>query len=516
MLKKTVFADDHRPVALVIGSGFGGLAAAIRLAHHGYQVRVIEKLDAPGGRASVFKKDGFTFDAGPTIITAPFLLEELWDLCGEKFSDDVDLRLMDPFYRIRFDDGTHFDYTGNLTQMRQEVAKFASEDLVGFDQFLQEAEKCYKLGFEDLSSVAFDSLKDLLAAIPAMIRMKAWESIHTLVARYFKNPKLRQVMSFHPLLIGGNPFSVTAVYALINSLERRHGVFSAMGGTGSIIQGLVRLLRDQGVEIECNTEVKKIVVKNGQATGITTADGSFIAADIIISNADAAWTYQKLIDPEHRRVWTDQKVMNSKYSMSLFVWYVGIDRQYHDIPHHMILLGKRYKELLTDIFKRKILADDFSLYLHRPTATDLSLAPAGCDTFYVLSPVPNLDSGTDWQAYGKTYRQKIADYLEATVMPGFQAHLKTSFCMTPQDFQDRLLSVKGAAFGFEPLLLQSAWFRPHNRSEDVRGLFMVGAGTHPGAGIPGVLSSAKALMSVVPKAIYQQPNAMPSLRESLV
>jgi phytoene desaturase len=497
MLKKADLKEGGASTAVVIGSGFGGLAAAIRLSCKGYKVIVLEKLDAPGGRAYVHRRDGYTFDAGPTIITAPFLLNELWELCGKKMSDDVDLRLMDPFYRIRFDDGTHFDYTGDPARMRDEVAKFAPEDLPGYERFLAEAEKCYKLGFQELSSTAFDSIGDLIRAIPSMIKMRAWESIYKLVARHLKNDKIRQVMSFHPLLIGGNPFSVTAVYALINSLERRHGVHSAMGGTGSLIKGLAGLLASRGVEIRLNSEVKRIEVEDGKSQGVTLANGEFIASDIVVSNADAAWTYQKLIAPEHRKVWTDAKVNKSKYSMSLFVWYFGTDKQYPDVPHHMILLGKRYKELLTDIFKKHVLADDFSLYLHRPTATDPSLAPAGGDAFYVLAPVPNLESGTDWAKETEPYRQAIAKYLDESVLPGFEKHLKTSFCMTPQDFQDRLLSVKGAAFGFEPLLLQSAWFRPHNRSEDVKGLYMVGAGTHPGAGIPGVLSSAKALMSVV-------------------
>ncbi|MEY3485112.1 MAG: phytoene desaturase family protein, partial [Pseudomonadota bacterium] len=280
-----------------------------------------------------------------------------------------------------------------------------------------------------------------------------------------------------------------------------HGVFSAMGGTGALIRGLVRLLNDRGISIECNSEVKQIEVRQGKVVGVTLANHEFIPAETVISNADVAWTYQKLIAPEHRRFWTDRKIERSDYSMSLFVWYFGLNRQYTEVPHHMILLGKRYRELLTDIFKRKVLAEDFSLYLHRPTATDPSLAPAGHDTFYVLSPVPNLDSGTNWQEQAEPYRQAISQYLDQSVLPGFQDHVTTSFLMTPQDFQDRLLSVKGAAFGFEPLLLQSAWFRPHNRSEDVKGLYMVGAGTHPGAGIPGVLSSAKALMSVVPHPI---------------
>lgn len=483
---------------IVIGSGFGGLAAAIRLAVKGYEVTVLEKLDAPGGRAYVHRKNGYIFDAGPTIITAPFLLEELWTLCGKKMSDDVDLRFMDPFYQVRFNDGRIFNYTGDSEKMRAEVARFSPQDVEGYDNFVRASEKCYRLGFEDLSAVAFTTLWDLVKAIPHMVRMRAWESIYTLVARHIKDPQLRQVMSFHPLLIGGNPFSVTAVYSLINSLERQWGVHSVMGGTGELIRGLAKLLNGLGVNIRYHSEVKKINIQEGKVSGVTLANGEELYADKVVSNADSAWTYKYLVEEKHRRHWSEKKIRNGKYSMSLFVWYFGVKRQYPEIPHHMMLLGDRYEDLLKDIFKRHHLAEDFSLYLHRPTATDPAMAPAGHDTFYVLSPVPHLDSGTDWAQQTESYRKKIADYLEATVMPGLSEHITESFCMTPQDFQDRLLSVKGAAFGLEPLLLQSAWFRPHNQSEDIEGLYMVGASTHPGAGIPGVLSSAKALESVIP------------------
>ncbi len=490
-----------QPLAVVIGSGFGGLAAAIRLSVRGYAVQVLDKLDAPGGRAYVHYQDGFTFDAGPTIITAPFLLEELWTLCGRTFSDDIDLRPMAPFYRIRFHDGTHFDYSGDEEAMLEEVARFEPADVAGYMRFVEDAERCKKLGFEGLGSVAFDSLGDLIRAIPAFARMGAWRSIYSLVAKHFKNEKLRTVMSFHPLLIGGNPFSVTCAYALINSLERTWGVHSAMGGTGAIVRGMVKLLAERGVPVRCNTPVVKIRVEGKRATGVELANGEFMAADIVVSNADSAWTYKHLIEPQHRRVWTDRKIDKGRYSMGLFVWYFGTSRQYHDIPHHMMVLGPRYKELLTDIFKRHKLADDFSLYLHRPTATDPSLAPAGCDTFYVLAPVPHLDSGTDWAQHAEPYRQAIAALLEASVLPGLRSHIVTSKVTTPQDFHDRLWSFKGAGFGLEPLLLQSAWFRPHNRSEDVEGLYMVGAATHPGAGVPGVLMSAKALETVVPHVL---------------
>jgi phytoene desaturase len=487
-----------RPVAVVIGSGFGGLAAAIRLSVKGYEVKVLEKLDAPGGRAYVHHQDGFTFDAGPTIITAPFLLEELWALCGQRFADDVTLVAMDPFYRVRFADGTWFDYNGDAEHMRAEVARFERADLPGYERFLEEAERCKTLGFEGMGDMAFDKISDLIAAIPDFLRMGAWRSLYSLVAKHIRNDKLRVVMSFHPLLIGGNPFAVTCAYALINSLERTWGVHSAMGGTGAIVRGLVGLLQERGVPVRCNAPVTQIRIEQGRACGVELDTGEFIAADIVVSNADTAWTYKHLVAPEHRRVWSDRKIDQGHYSMGLFVWYFGTSRQYADVPHHMMVLGERYEGLLKDIFKRHQLAKDFSLYLHRPTATDPSLAPPGCDTFYVLSPVPHLDSGTDWATHAEPYRRAIAEALQASVLPGLQDCIVTSKVTTPQDFQDRLWSYKGAGFGLEPLLLQSAWFRPHNRSEDVQGLFVVGASTHPGAGVPGVLMSAKALETVVP------------------
>ena len=487
-----------RPVAVVIGSGFGGLAAAIRLSVKGYDVRIYEKLDAPGGRAYVYKQDGFTFDAGPTIITAPFLLEELWQLCGRRFADDVHLVPMDPFYRIRFDDGSHFDYSGDVTHMRNEVARLSPKDLAGYERFLKLCARCQKLGFEGMGDKPFDQVKDLLAAIPDFLRMGAWRSIYAQVARHFKNDKLRTVMSFHPLLIGGNPFSVTAAYALINALERTWGVHSAMGGTGAIVAGLVKLLQARGVPLHLNAPVTEICIQSRKAYGIKLASGEFVAADLVVSNADTAWTYRHLVAPQHRRHWLDARIERGRYSMGLFVWYFGTRRRYESVPHHMLVLGPRYRELLRDIFNRHVLADDFSLYLHRPTATDAQLAPPGCDTFYALAPVPNLDSQTDWQTQAEPMRRAIEQRLRETVLPGLGDDIVTSRVMTPQTFHDRLWSYKGAGFGLEPILLQSAWFRPHNRSEDIPGLYMVGAGTHPGAGVPGVLMSAKALEKVVP------------------
>ena len=482
----------------MIGSGFGGLAAAVRLGAKGYRVTVLEKLDAPGGRAYVHRRGGYVFDAGPTIVTAPFLFEELWTLCGKRFSDDITLKPLDPFYRIRFDDGSWFDYSGDVQAMRREVARFAPQDLNGYDAFFQEAEKCYRLGFEGMASISFVTFSDLIAVLPDFMRMRAWKTIYSRVASFIRDPKLRMVFSFHPLLIGGNPFSVTCAYTLINALERRHGVHWAIGGTGALIQGLVGLIIGQGNSVRCESEVAEILVRNQRAYGVRLADGQILESEIVVSNADTAWTYRYLIPAEHRRHWTDAKIERTKFSMSLFVWYFGTRQQFHDIPHHMILMGPRYRELLADIFKRKILAKDFSLYLHRPSASDPSVAPPGHDTFYVLSPVPHLQSGVDWSVAAEPYRQAIAQSLHSTIMPGFEEHITESFITTPQDFQDRLLSFRGAAFGPEPVLTQSAWFRPHNKSEDIAGLFMVGASTHPGAGMPGVIASAKALESVIP------------------
>jgi phytoene desaturase len=501
---------DTRPHAVVIGSGFGGLAAAVRLGARGYRVTVLERLDAPGGRAYVYRQDGFVFDAGPTVITAPFLFEELWQLCGKRLADDVELRPVSPFYRVRFDDGTVFDYSGDADAMRAEVARIAPDDVAGYERFLAASRAIYTVGFEQLGDQPFDRFADMAAALPQLLKLQGYRSVHGLACQHVRNEKLRVLLTFQSLLVGGNPFQTTSVYCLIAHLERRFGVHFAMGGTGRLVQGLVGLIEGQGGRVACNATVDEILAEDGAARGVRLAGGERIEADVVVSNADAAWTYSRLLRGVARKRWTDRKLRRARYSMSLFVWYFGTRRQYPEVAHHSIVLGPRYKGLLDDIFVRQHLADDFSLYLHRPTATDASLAPPGCDTFYVLAPVPHLDGGVDWQARAEPYRQAIAERLAATVLPGLQEQIISSRMLTPQDFQDRLLSVKGAAFSFEPLLTQSAWFRPHNRSEELRGLYLVGAGTHPGAGLPGVLTSAKVLDRVVPHAdTLRGPRAAP-------
>ena len=489
-----------RPHAVVIGSGFGGLAAAIRLGARGYRVTVLERLDEPGGRARTHRQDGFTFDAGPTIVTAPMLLEELWSLCGRRMADDIDLRALDPFYRIRFDDGATFTYSGDQAAMRAQIAAFSPGDLEGYERFMALSAETCRIGFEQLGHTPFGHWSDMAKVAPGLARLQAWRSVYRAAAAHFRDERLRTVFSFHPLLIGGNPFAASGIYALISHLEQRWGVHWAMGGTGSLVQGLVRLIEGQGGRLRCGAEVARIETAGRRATGVTLADGERIPADVVVSNADAAWTYGKLLPGVARRRWTDAKLARARYSMSLFVWYFGTRRRYDSVGHHTILLGPRYRGLLRDIFTRKHLAEDCSLYLHRPTATDPSMAPPGCDAFYVLSPVPHLGGGQDWAAQAEPYRRLVARRLHETLLPGFEREVVTSRVTTPQHFQDDLLAVHGAAFGLEPVLTQSAWFRPHNRSEEVERLYLVGAGTHPGAGIPGVISSAKVLDSVVPHA----------------
>ncbi len=492
--------SDARPHAVIIGSGFGGLAAAIRLGARGYRVTVMEHLPAPGGRASVFRQDGFTFDAGPTIITAPFLLEELWALAGRRLADDITLRAVSPFYRIHFNDGTQFDCSGDADAMRAEVLRLAPEDAQGYEDFIALSEEIYKIGFEKLAHKPFGSWVDMVRILPDLLRLSGYRSVSGLVGKKIRDKRLRIALGFHPLLVGGNPLNTSAIYCLILHLERKFGVHFPVGGTGALIRGMVQLIQSQGNSLRTNATVETILVKDDKAAGVQLPGGEIIEADIVVSNACAAATYQHLLGNQKRRRWTDRKIARAKFSMGLFVWYFGTSRKFETVPHHTILLGPRHDDLLRDIFDAKILAADFSVYLHRPTATDPALAPPGCDAFYVLSPVPNLQAGTDWERQAEPYRRAIEARLNESVLPGLTGSIVTSKIFTPRDFQKNYLSTHGAGFGFAPRLLQSAWFRPHNKSEEVENLFLVGAGTHPGAGVPGVLSSARVLDEVVPDA----------------
>ncbi|MEO1090057.1 MAG: phytoene desaturase [Pseudomonadota bacterium] len=492
--------SDERPHAVVIGSGFGGLAAAVRLGARGYRVTVLEKLDAPGGRAYVFRQDGFTFDAGPTIITAPFVLEDLWRLAGRRLQDDVDLVKLDPFYKLRFADGTWMSCNDDPADMRAEVARLSPDDVPGYERLLAKSEAIFKVGFEEFAHVPFNSLWDMVKVLPGFVSLRADRSVYGLVKRHVRDERLRIAFSFHPLFIGGNPLRATALYHLIAHLEKEWGIRYVRGGTGQLVQGLVKLIEGQGGSVRCRHDVKAITLRDRRATGVQLASGETMRADIVVSNADSAWTYQHLLPAGASRRWTARRVARSSFSPGVFVWYFGTNRQYSEVDHHTILMGPRYEGLLRDIFRHKRLTDDFSLYVHRPSATDEKVAPPGCDAFYVLSVVPNLAGGVDWTREAEPYRRKIEAYLEETLLPGLGNAVVTSRVSTPLDFAHRLNAPQGAAFGLEPLLTQSAWFRPCNRSEDVERLYLVGAGTHPGAGVPGVISSARVLDALVPDA----------------
>jgi phytoene desaturase len=427
-------------------------------------------------------------------------------LCGRRMSDDVTLCAMDPLYRLIFDDGKIMDCRADPADMLAEVARISPADVAGYLRFMKRSAAICATGFEKLGHVPFMSLGDMALRAPDLLRLGARRSVYGLVSQYVKDPRLRIALSFHPLFVGGNPFDTTAVYALIAHLERRWGVHFAMGGTGSLVRGLVSLVERQGGRLRFHADVSRIIVESGVARGVLLTSGEAISADIVVSNADAATTYRDLVPAGSRKRWTDHRIDNAKYSMSLFVWYFGVRRRYSEVKHHTILLGPRYRGLLRDIFESKVLSADMSLYLHRPTATDPSLAPAGCDAFYVLSPVPHLDGCIDWAAAAEPYRRAIERRLSQTVLPGLESEIVTSMVTTPQDFQERYRSFKGAAFSFAPVLTQSAWFRPNNRSEDVKGLYLVGAGTQPGAGVPGVLSSARMLDALVPDADCRSRN----------
>jgi phytoene desaturase len=482
---------------VVVGAGFGGLAAAIRLRVQGHEVVIVEARDQAGGRAGVFRQDGFVFDAGPTIITAPQLIEELFTIAGRPMVEYVRLIPIDPFYRVRFHDGSHADWAGTDAQREEAIAKLSAADVAGYHRFSAQARRIFEHAYP-LIDQSFDRLTEMAKAVPALVQARAWKSVASIVDDNVRDPRVRQLLSFHPLLIGGNPYDSPSIYCLIHELEKRWGVWFAQGGTGALVAGLVRLFEELGGVLRLNTRVDQIRVGDaGNAEGVTLTGGQRLAADAVVFNGDVVRCYESLIPRSARRVNTDRRLRRYRHGMSLFVLYFGTNRRYEHVAHHEILLGPRYRDLLDDVFNRRTLADDFSLYLHRPTATDPSLAPAGCDAWYVLSPVPNLASRTDWAADGDAYRDRIVRHLEERLLPDLSEHIVTERRIDPRYFAEELDSHLGNAFSVQPLLHQSAWFRPHCRSEDIPNLFFVGAGTHPGAGIPGVLSSAKIVAALL-------------------
>ena len=489
--------------AVVIGAGIGGLASAMRLGAKGWQVTVLDRLDRPGGRGSSIDAGGHRFDLGPTIVTVPQGLRDLWAATGRNFDRDVTLVPMDPFYRITWPDGSTFTARQDTAAMRAEVARLSPGDLPGYDRFLKQSEDRYWFGYEDLGRRSMHRFLDLVKVLPRFAMLRADRSVYAHAARAVRDPRLRFALSFHPLFIGGDPFHVTSMYILVNHLEKAFGVHYAMGGVQAIARAMARVVEYQGGEVIQGAEVDEITVTGGRASGVRLTDGALIPAEVVVSNADAGHTYDRLLRNHPRKRWTSARLKRTRWSMSLFVWYFGTKgtrRMWADAGHHTILVGPRYRTHIRDIFQTGRLADDMSLYVHRPSVTDPTCAPDGDDTFYALSPVPHLghDNGVDWSVEGERYRQKVQAMLEDRLLPGLGRHVTESLVFTPDTFESRYLAPMGTGFSIEPRILQSAWFRPHNVSEELPGLWLAGAGTHPGAGLPGVVGSAEVLASLVP------------------
>ncbi len=479
--------------AVVIGAGFGGLALAIRLQAGGTRTTLLEKRDKPGGRAYVWHDQGFTFDAGPTVITDPTAIEELFDVAGKRMADYVELLPVDPFYRLCWEDGTQFDYVNDQAGLDRQIHALNPADVAGYQRFLAYSRAVFDEGYIKLGAVPFLSFRDMMRAGPQLARLEAWRSVYGMVSRFIEHDKLRQAFSFHSLLVGGNPFATSSIYTLIHALERKWGVWFPRGGTGALVQGLVRLFQDLGGQVELNADVARIDVGGRRARAVLLKDGRRFEADQVASNADVVHTYADLLGDHPRGRDHGASLKKKRFSNSLFVLHFGLSRRHEQLRHHTVCFGPRYRELIDDIFTGHELADDFSLYLHAPCTTDPSLAPPGGGSHYVLAPVPHLGNAPiDWEVEGPRYRDRIFDYLERHYMPGLRQDLVTSRIFTPTDFRDELNAHHGSAFSLEPLLTQSAWFRPHNRDRDIANLYLVGAGTHPGAGVPGVIGSAKA------------------------
>jgi len=486
--------------AVVIGGGFGGIAAALRLRARGYEVTLVDRCRRLGGRAQVFERDGFRHDAGPTVLTAPFLFDELFELFGKRREDFVDLIPLDTWYRYHFHDGSHFDYGGTPEDTIREIERIHAPDAEGYRRLLAHSKKIFDIGFTRLADQPFHSARTLIAQVPNLLRLGCHRSVWQLVSRYLEDDRLRRAFSIHPLLVGGNPFETTCIYSLIHFLERKWGVFFAKGGTGAMVDALEVLMRAEGIRILTDTTVRRIELDRGRASAVTLEDGERLSADLLVSNADPVHLYRELLDPAEQSRFFRLKQRRMRQSMGLFVLFFGTEGNYPEVAHHSIWLGRRFRELIHEIFHGSRLPEDFSLYLHRPTATDPSFAPPGCDSFYVLAPVPNLQAPIDWKEEGPRLRDRIVEALGRTILPGLESRIRSEFFMTPADFAADYLSPTGSAFSVAPIFSQSAWFRFHNRSEHIPNLFLVGAGTHPGAGVPGVLCSAKVLDRVCPAA----------------
>ncbi|MDB3943560.1 phytoene desaturase family protein [Candidatus Pelagibacter sp.] len=484
--------------SIVIGSGFGGIAAALRLRAKGHDVTLIEKHQDLGGRARVFKRNGFTFDGGPTVITAPYLINELFELFKKNPKDYIKLSPLKIWYQFIFEDRSKFNYSGNENEMKAQIGELSQEDVQGYEKLVNFTKKIFDKGFTELADVPFDKPFVMMQQLPALLKLKSYKSVYSLVSSYIKNEKLRRMLSMHPLLVGGNPFTTTSIYGLILYLEKKWGIHYSMGGTGNIIKGFEKLMNEVGIKVIKGNEVKKIISKNTKITGVQLSNDNTINADIVICNADPPAVYEKLLDGNSNNSFLfNWKKKRMEYSMGLFVYYFGTKKIYENVEHHTIKFGNKYKEHLDDIFDKKKLNEDISYYLHRPSATDKSMAPEGNDCFYVLVPVPNNQSGINWNTEGEKMKSLIINKMEKDLMPNLKENIVEDFYLTPDYFEKDLNTKFGSGFSIQPKFTQSAYFRFHNKSEIYDGLYFVGAGTHPGAGVPGVLSSAKVLDKIL-------------------
>jgi phytoene desaturase len=483
--------------SIVIGSGFGGIAAALRLKAKNHDVILIEKHPDLGGRARVFKKNGFTFDAGPTVITAPYLIEELFELFNKRPKDYIKLTPLNTWYRFIFEDGDKFDYSGDEEKMKKQIREINEDDVKGYEELVKFTKKIFDKGFTELADVPFDKPLVMMKQLPALLKLKSYKSVYSLVSSYIKSEKLRRMLSMHPLLVGGNPFTTTSIYGLILYLEKKWGIHYSMGGTGNIIKGLEKLMTEEGIEIIKSQEVTNIISINNKIEGVKLDNQKVINANNVICNADPPAVYERLLNQSKVDSLFEWKQKRMEYSMGLFVYYFGTKKKYPDVKHHTIKFGDKYKEHLNDIFDKKKLNKDISYYLHRPSATDKSMAPEGNDCFYVLVPVPNNQSKLDWKIEGKKMKDLVIDKMEKTLLPNLRKNIVTDFYLTPDYFEKELNTKFGSGFSIQPKFTQSAYFRFHNKSEVCEGLYFVGAGTHPGAGVPGVLSSAKVLDKII-------------------
>lgn len=487
---------------------------ALRLRRLGYDVSLIDNNPMAGGRAQVYRAGDFKFDAGPTVITAPFLFDELFGLFGKKRSDYIEFLPVEPWYRFEFEDGSKLDYGGKLEDTVAEINRLSPGEGLGYQKLVGFSKKIFAVGFEKLADQPFHRFQTMIKQVPALLALKSYLSVYSLVGSFLKDERLRRAFSIHPLLVGGNPLNTTSIYCLIHYLERKWGVWFPRGGTGALVEALVKLINEVGIKLELNQQVSKVIVEGKKACGIRLKSGEEKLANLVVFDADPPKVYRDLIDSEHRSKWSNARLERISFSMGLFVWYFGTSRAYPDVQHHTIIMGKAFKELLEDIYDRKILSDDLSLYLHRPAATDQSMAPKGGDAFYVLAPVPNKLAKINWEESGEKIRNQVQAQLEKSLLPGLGDCLAYSHFVTPDDFEGKFNTLWGSGFSIAPLFRQSAWFRFHNRSEDLENLYFCGAGTHPGAGVPGVVSSAKVVEKLVPPSRIENESAFKDIFRS--